>query len=70
MTVPTLLPVLLTVLSFGLGLAVGWLWWGRQFVRARLTREEALSIMRAELDREGRVAGTRVPSVPVRDRDA
>jgi hypothetical protein len=42
----------LTLLAFGAGLLTGWLWWGRQFVRARLTREEALSIMQGHLERE------------------
>lgn len=48
----TVLHVALTLLAFLLGLAVGWLWWGRQFVRARLTRGEALSIMQAQVERE------------------
>lgn len=42
----------LTLLAFGLGVVVGWLWWGRQFVRARLTREEAVTIMADRLERE------------------
>ena len=59
---PTLLHVALTLLAFALGLAVGWLWWGRQFLRARLTRDEALSIMQAQVERElaatdARIAG-------------
>lgn len=62
----TLVPVALTLLAFGLGLLVGWLWWGRQFVRARLTREEALSIMQAEVERElaetdARIAALQAP---------
>jgi small-conductance mechanosensitive channel len=48
----TVLHVALTVAAFGLGLLVGWLWWGRQFVRARLTRAEAISIMQDRLERE------------------
>lgn len=48
----TLLPVALTLLAFVLGLGVGYLWWGRSFVRARLTRDEALSIMRREIERD------------------
>ncbi|MFC5380324.1 hypothetical protein [Aquipuribacter nitratireducens] len=47
-----LLHVGLTLLAFALGVAVGWLWWGRQFVRARLTREEAVAIMADRLERE------------------
>lgn len=57
MTVTTLLPVALTVLAFALGLLVGWMWWGRQFVRARLTRDEALSIMRGLIETEARAQG-------------
>ncbi|WP_336923697.1 hypothetical protein [Aquipuribacter sp. SD81] len=49
---PGAVPVLLTGAAFALGLLVGWLWWGRQFVRARLTREEALAIMSDRLERE------------------
>jgi hypothetical protein len=44
--------VLLTLAALGLGLLVGWLWWGRQFVRARLTRDEAVAIMADRLERE------------------
>lgn len=51
-TLSTAVPVLLTLLAFGTGVLVGWLWWGRRFVRARLTREEALSIMQSHVERE------------------
>ncbi len=63
MPAATLVPVLLTVLAFALGVGVGWLWWGRQFVRARLTRGEALSIMRGELERELRTTEDRIAAL-------
>lgn len=50
--VPALLPVLLTVAAFVGGVLVGWLWWGRRFVSARLTRDEALSILQGRLESE------------------
>ena len=68
MAVTTLLPVVLTVLAFGLGVGVGYLWWGRQFVRARLTRDEALSIMRSEIERGSWADGSRTGPLPGPDR--
>ncbi|MGJ7441792.1 hypothetical protein [Aquipuribacter sp. MA13-6] len=46
------LPVVLTIAAFAAGVLVGWLWWGRRFFTARLTRDEALSLVqgRIELD--------------------
>ncbi len=46
------LPVVLTLAAFAAGVLVGWLWWGRRFFTARLTRDEALSLVqgRIELD--------------------
>ncbi|MFC5379977.1 hypothetical protein [Aquipuribacter nitratireducens] len=44
--------VVVSVATFGLGLLVGWLWWGRRFVVARLTREQAESLAEARLERE------------------
>ena len=46
------LPVVLTLAAFAAGVLVGWMWWGRRFFTARLTRDEALSLVqgRIELD--------------------
>lgn len=44
------LPVLLTLAAFAAGVGVGWAWWGRQFVVARLTKAEALSLVQGELE--------------------
>lgn len=44
------LPVVLTLVAFAAGVLVGWLWWGRQFVAARLTKREALSLVHGELE--------------------
>ncbi len=46
----TLLPAALTLLAFAGGVVVGWLWWGRRFVSARLTRPEALSLLHGRLE--------------------
>jgi hypothetical protein len=47
-----LLPAALTLLAFAGGVVVGWLWWGRRFVSARLTRNEALSLVEGRLEAE------------------
>lgn len=47
-----LLPAALTLLAFAGGVVVGWLWWGRRFVSARLTRAEALSLVHGRLEAE------------------
>lgn len=49
-TTSTLLPALLTVAAFASGVVVGWMWWGRRFFSARLTRSEALSIVHGRLE--------------------
>lgn len=46
------LPVVVTLAAFAAGVLVGWLWWGRQFVVARLTRAEALSLAQSDLEAE------------------
>lgn len=46
------LPVAVTVLAFAGGVVVGWLWWGRRFVSARLTRAEAVSLLQRDVERE------------------
>jgi len=51
-TAAAVLPVVLTLLAFGGGVVVGWLWWGRRFVSARLTKGEALSLMRGRLEED------------------
>lgn len=48
----TWLHVVLTLLAFGVGLLGGYLWWGTQFVRARLTRAEAVFLMQGQVERE------------------
>ncbi len=48
----TLLPAALTLLAFAGGVVVGWLWWGRRFVSARLTKAEALSLVQSRLEDE------------------
>lgn len=47
-----LLPAALTLLAFAGGVVVGWLWWGRRFVSARLTKAEALSLLEGRLEAE------------------
>lgn len=47
-----LLPAVLTLLAFVGGLVVGYLWWGRRFFTARLTRQEALSLVQGQLEAE------------------
>jgi len=51
-TAAAALPVVLTLLAFVGGVVVGWLWWGRRFVSARLTRYEALSLMQGRLEED------------------
>lgn len=45
-----LLPALLTLLAFVGGVLVGYLWWGRRWVSARLTKAEALSLLEGHLE--------------------
>lgn len=45
-----LLPAVLTLLAFAGGVVVGWLWWGRRFLTARLTKQEALSLVQGRLE--------------------
>lgn len=44
------LPVVLTIAAFAAGVLVGWMWWGRRFFTARLTRDEALSLVRGQIE--------------------
>lgn len=47
---PAVLPVVLTLAAFAAGVLVGWLWWGRRFFTARLTRDEALSLVQGRIE--------------------
>jgi len=44
------LPVVLSLAAFAAGVLIGWLWWGRRFFTARLTRDEALSLVRGRIE--------------------
>ena len=59
-TAATALPVVLTLLAFGGGVVVGWLWWGRRFVSARLTKDEALSLLQGRLERDMRARDEKI----------
>ncbi|WP_336922198.1 hypothetical protein [Aquipuribacter sp. SD81] len=47
-----LLAVVVTLLAFGAGLLVGWLYWGRRFFVGRLTRQDAESLALVRLEQE------------------
>ena len=50
MSTADLLPAVLTLLAFAGGVVVGYLWWGRRFFSARLTKQEALSLVEGRLE--------------------
>lgn len=65
----SLLPAALTLLAFGGGVVVGWLWWGRRFVSARLTRAEAMSLVQSRLEQELRAKDDEIARLRRRLRD-